>query len=45
MDESYAYARDYYGLLENKVFVEGQIPWGTILSNPGEYWTEVRRSV
>ena len=45
MDESYAYARDYYDLLENKVFVEGQIPWGTILSNPGEYWTEVRRAV
>ena len=45
MDESYEYARNYYGLLEKKVFVEGQTPWGTILSNPGEYWTEVRRAV
>ena len=45
MDESYAYARDYYDLLENKVFVEGQTPWKLVLAAPGEYWSEVRRSV
>ena len=45
MDESYEYARNYYRLLEKKVFVEGQTPWGAILANPGEYWTEVRRAV
>ena len=40
MEESYQYARDYYGILEEKVFSEGQIPWWTILSRPGEYWKE-----
>ena len=45
MDESYAYARDYYAILEENVFVLGQTPWGTILSHPGEYWDEVRRAL
>ena len=45
MDESYAYARDYYGILEEKVFVMGQTPWGAILSNPGEYWADARRAL
>ena len=45
MEESYAYARDYYGILENKVFVEGQTPWTTILAHPGEYWREARRAI
>lgn len=40
MDESYQYARDYYGILQNKVFVEGQIPWWTILAHPKKYWKE-----
>ena len=40
MEESYQYARDYYGILEEKVFVEGQTPWWTILSHPGDYWKE-----
>ena len=40
MEESYQYARDYYGILEEKVFVEGQIPWWTILAHPGKYWKE-----
>ena len=40
MEESYQYARDYYSILENKVFVQGQTPWWTILSNPGKYWKE-----
>jgi len=41
MEESYQYARDYYGILEDKVFVEGQTPWWTIIAHPGEYWEEV----
>ena len=40
MEESYQYARDYYGILEEKVFSEGQTPWWTILTHPGEYWRE-----
>lgn len=40
MEESYQYARDYYGIIERKVFVEGQIPWMTILTHPCEYWEE-----
>ena len=40
MEESYQYARDYYGILENKVFVEGQTPWWTILAHPAKYWKE-----
>ena len=35
MEESYQYARDYYDILENKVFIEGQTPWSAILSHPG----------
>ena len=45
MDESYAYARNYYSLLQNKVFVEGQTPWKTVLENPGYYWQEARRAM
>ncbi len=41
MEESYDYARDYYEILQDKVFREGQTPWKTILSHPGEYWKEV----
>ncbi len=45
MEESYKYARDYYDLLENKVFGEGQTPWRTILDNPGEYWDDALRAM
>jgi len=45
MEESYQYARDYYGILEDKVFVEGQTPWWTILASPGEYWRETWRAM
>ena len=45
MEESYLYARDYYGILENKVFVEGQIPWWNILTHPGKYWKEAWESM
>ena len=40
MEESYNYARDYYVLLGDKVFREGQTPWKTILASPGVYWKE-----
>ncbi len=45
MEESYQYARDYFDILENKVFVEGQTPWMTILSHPGEYWEDTRKAM
>ncbi|MBR6055257.1 MAG: mechanosensitive ion channel [Bacteroidales bacterium] len=45
MEESYNYARDYYEILGEKVFVEGQTPWRTILEHPGEYWDETRRAM
>jgi len=45
LQESYEYARDYYDIIENKVFVEGQTPWTTILAHPGEYWKEARKAI
>ncbi len=45
MEESYNYARDYYDILESKVFVEGQTPWRTILDSPAEYWNEAIRAM
>ena len=45
MEESYDYAREYYGLLQDKVFKEGQTPWKTILSHPGEYWREAWKAI
>ena len=45
MEESYQYARDYYDIIENKVFVEGQTPWTTVLTHPGEYWKEARQAI
>ena len=45
MDESYQYARDYYAILQNKVFVEGQTPWKTIISHPAQYWQEAWRGL
>ena len=45
MEESYEYAREYYGILENKVFAEGQTPWFVILKNPHEYWDVTREAL
>ena len=45
MEESYEYARDYYAILQNKVFLEGQTPWKTILEHPGEYWKDAWRAI
>ena len=45
MEESYEYARNYYGILEYKVFSEGQTPWWDVIAHPAEYWKEARRTM
>ncbi|MBQ7269608.1 MAG: mechanosensitive ion channel family protein [Bacteroidales bacterium] len=45
MEESFEYARDYYNILAQKVFSEGQTPWPTILVHPREYWQEAVRTM
>ena len=40
LKESYDYAQKYYKLLQRRIFVEGQTPWLTILSEPRRYWNE-----
>ena len=45
MEESYEYARDYYVILKNEVFKQGQTPWKTILSHPGESWNAALRAI
>lgn len=38
LKETYDYARDYYQLLQNRIFIEGQTPWLVILSDVDRYW-------
>ena len=45
MKESYDYAQDYYKILQNSVFVEGQTPWGQILRNPSVYWQQAKTAM
>ena len=45
MKESYDYAQDYYKILQNSVFVEGQTPWGQILRNPANYWQQAKTAM
>ena len=40
LKETYEYAHDYYQVLQNRIFVEGQTPWYTILQHPGRYWRQ-----
>ena len=40
LKETYDYAHDYYQVLQNRIFVEGQTPWYTILQRPGYYWLQ-----
>ncbi len=40
LKETYDYAHDYYQVLQNRIFVEGQTPWFTILNHPGRYWKQ-----
>ena len=45
MKESYDYAQDYYKILQNSVFVEGQTPWIQILKNPAFYWKQAKTAM
>ena len=45
MKESYDYAQDYYKILQKSVFIEGQTPWKTILSNPAYYWQQAKTAM
>ena len=40
LKETYDYAHDYYQVLQNRIFVEGQTPWLAILRHPGRYWEQ-----
>ena len=40
LKETYDYAHEYYQVLQNRIFVEGQTPWYTILQHPGRYWKQ-----
>ncbi len=40
LKETYDYAHDYYQVLQNRIFVEGQTPWYAILQRPGYYWRQ-----
>ena len=40
LKETYDYAHDYYQVLQNRIFVEGQTPWYTIMQRPGYYWRQ-----
>ena len=42
MKESYDYAQDYYKILQNSVFVEGQTSWIQILKHPAAYWRQAK---
>ena len=42
MKESNDYAQEYYKILQNSVFVEGQTPWMQILMNPAVYWRQAK---
>lgn len=45
MKESYDYAQDYYKILQNSVFVDGQTPWMQILRNPSVYWQQAKAAI
>ena len=40
LKETYDYAHNYYQVLQNRIFVEGQTPWYAILQRPGYYWRQ-----
>lgn len=42
---SYEYARDYYKVLQRRIFIEGQTPWNVILANWGDYWAQVVKDI
>ena len=38
LEDTYDYARQYYKLLQTRIFIEGQVPWFVILAQPSRYW-------
>ena len=40
LKETYDYAHDYYQVLQNRIFINGQTPWYTILQRPRYYWQQ-----
>ena len=40
LKETYDYAHDYYQVLQNRIFIEGQTPWFYLLKHPGRYWSQ-----
>ena len=42
LKESYDYASNYYKILQNRIFVEGQTPWPTVVANFGRYWRQAK---
>ena len=38
LKETYDYAHDYYQVLQDRIFIEGQTPWYTILQHPQRFW-------
>ncbi|MBP5797909.1 MAG: mechanosensitive ion channel family protein [Bacteroidales bacterium] len=40
LKETYDYAHDYYQVLQDRIFIEGQTPWLTILQHPQRYWRQ-----
>ena len=40
LKETYDYAHDYYQVLQDRIFIEGQTPWYTILQHPQRYWRQ-----
>ena len=45
LKESYDYASNYYKLLQNRIFVEGQTPWPVVLGNHSFYWKQAKEDV
>ena len=41
LKDSYDYARQYYKVLQRRIFIEGQTPWTVILANPGVFRDQV----
>lgn len=42
LKESYDYSKNYYRLLQRRIFIEGQTPWLTILSDVDRYWKKAK---
>ena len=40
LKETYDYAHNYYQVLQDRIFVDGQTPWYTIMQHPQRYWRQ-----